>query len=1147
MSGLSKLSFCAAALVLVSACGDPPPPPPTQLPLTVAVDPSEVLADGQNTVTVSVTYEGTEPVRLSTTRGTWQGATGTVLTLEGATRQATLITCDSRTSATCAGEVRVNAGTESGSAGVAKVKFVALETCNNGKDDDGNGKVDCQDSVCFEQACQLPGGTQGTCTGQGACVCATGAVEVCSDGVDNNCDGKADCQDTTCGSKTCTLPSGLSGLCNAGSCACPNKPEVCNNGVDDDCDGLVDCADSACQPVGNEQGKVCDVAGNTCAPVRNGASTCSVCSGNGGVPQTSESLCGDGKDNDCDGKVDCQDSDCGDQSCTTTGKVCNGETLLCVCAGPALEGVCDDGSDNDCDGKVDCQDIDCQPNGSTAKTCKANGFTCNSTGACACSGNGGAAEAKETSCGDGFDNDCDGLADCQDLDCRPAGTTAGKACTLAGKQCNLAGQCVCPTGASTETTCNDGKDDDCDGLNDCFDDNCQAAASGQLGSICGTSGQRCNGTACQCPYGESSETTCFDGVDNDCDGKPDCQDPDCGNRQCNAGSSNYVCSGATAPFTCKDVSTSISVTVTASPTRVPANGTSTATISAVLKDGTTALAARTVTFSVSSGVGRVTPTSGVTDATGKVTTTFTSDAQGGPAVVTASYNTGTTTVVGNANVDMPKMGQIKVVSQEFPVLGVRYSSFQESSRIIFQVLDTNSQPYPAGLMVSFTHAPVGGSFIGAAPDCTSTLCSAQGVTDAEGKVSVVLHSGTVASTVTVSAGSEAGGLSGSASASNIAIVGAKPSGSYISVSCTPQNVPALTAQDCTSSQMAATITCTASFADRFNNVLGVPTTATFSSEAGAAGAPVSTKDGFATGKVEVKGFKLPVDVSPNQNEQSIVLTDKCGTRTHNPRDGLVTIIVSAQGEEGFVDGSNGFAKNGVYDVGENFIDLAEPFVDFNDNGSRDDVSGVLTEPYIDTNQNGRWDGPNGAWDSTTTVWAETRIVYSGFAEYVEASGSSGTYPALARWFVPVAPLPPLSQAPAPTFNVNSAKADGGATATTLGVYFADLNFNVPTSATTYAVASTSNATVVKYTTAPTQVDHLGMSFSQQFCAANGTLCSSECLSAPCYVKTGITSFSYGAYGMVEIKGGSTPGSDTVRASSKLLNIDTRIDVSGTVN
>jgi hypothetical protein len=56
--------------------------------------------------------------------------------------------------------------------------------------------------------------------------------------------------------------------------------EVCNDGLDNDCDGFVDCADSDCS------------ANPACGPI---------C-----VPE----VCNDGVDNDCDGLSDCADPDC---------------------------------------------------------------------------------------------------------------------------------------------------------------------------------------------------------------------------------------------------------------------------------------------------------------------------------------------------------------------------------------------------------------------------------------------------------------------------------------------------------------------------------------------------------------------------------------------------------------------------------------------------------------------------------------------------------------------------------------------------------------------------------------------------------------------------------------------------------------------
>jgi hypothetical protein len=86
--------------------------------------------------------------------------------------------------------------------------------------------------------------------------------------------------------------------------------------------------------------------------------------------------------------------------------------------------------------------------------------------------------------------------------------------------------------------------------------------------------------------------------------------------------------------------------------------------------------------------------------------------------------------------------------------------------------------------------------------------------------------------------------------------------------------------------------------------------------------------------------------------------------THNPRDGIATLIAAVPAQTGF----------------DNY---GEPFVDMNDNGIRDPG-----EPYIDYNGNGKYDAPSGA-QQPHMVWKEFRMVWSGEAA-VTVAGASGT-------------------------------------------------------------------------------------------------------------------------------------------------------------
>jgi hypothetical protein len=90
----------------------------------------------------------------------------------------------------------------------------------------------------------------------------------------------------------------------------------------------------------------------------------------------------DGRDGDgasCPAPVNCAEAACNGISCGPNGRVCR--TSMCVCpGGQAKETTCGDGADNDCDGLTDCADPDCtrlQCGASTNQRCC--GTTCVNT------------------------------------------------------------------------------------------------------------------------------------------------------------------------------------------------------------------------------------------------------------------------------------------------------------------------------------------------------------------------------------------------------------------------------------------------------------------------------------------------------------------------------------------------------------------------------------------------------------------------------------------------------------------------------------------------------------------------------------------------------------------------------------------------
>jgi len=718
-----------------------------------------------------------------------------------------------------------------------------------------------------------------------------------------------------------------------------------------------------------------------------------------------------------------------------------------------------------------------------------------------------------------------------------------------------------------ETVCNDGLDNNGDGLTDCADPDCDLQVCKTAAGAAGT----CSAGACvaaACVPTQTPETTCNDGIDNDCQNGADCADTACDGKQCGP-TATSVCQNKT----CVDLAAGVGLSVTAARSRLPADGAATTAVTATVTKTGAPLAGAQVTLQTTLGsfVGAPAPGTSITvgtDANGNAIATFQASATAGTATITA-FPTAVPLLTVTTQIAMPALGSIQVASIQNPVMGVKFSGFNEQNAISVLLLDTDQKPYPDGLQVVFEHQPLGGSQIStpwtdgtvapdlcAQPACLRYLTATQSPSDkpdSAGLAFVNLYSGTAAGPVSIQVKATANQVTRTFTVQNVAIVGAKAA--HVSVACSPLNVPGFIYDDCTNSFYAgadSVITCTVFLADRFNNVVGVPTRAEFRSEAGSGfssvltagydpvkGGDQTTSLGFATASINVAGYKLPADVAPLAGEYSLSYDSGCGTKVHNPRDGLATVMVAVQGEEAFVD-LNG---NGVYDPGEPFLDQGEPFVDENDDNVQtdDDVQNVH-EYFIDVNQNGKWDGPNGTWDKDTVIWAETRVVYTGLP----------AFPA-SRWFAPAdAGLLP-GPTPLAAFSVK-ASTPGPATSQSFGAFFTDLNFNPISPKADYAIKADLGNVDVKYTFVPNPVDNLGMGFTQQFCDGSPAAtpptapvnCTSTCNSSPCYRLTRVGGFRYGTIASALITGGANPGTDTVRASATIEAIQTDVTISGTI-
>jgi WD40 repeat protein len=296
-------------------------------------------------------------------------------------------------------------------------------------------------------------------------------------------------------------------------CQGDTKPstEVCGDKKDNDCDGKTD---EGCSDCTNGETRHC---GSNVGECTTGTQACKneqwqQCQGG---TQPSKEVC-DGKDNDCNGFVDDTLSrDC-KSDCGTGVKLCKaGQWLPCNAPQPSKE-VCD-GKDNDCNGKVDeictCTDGHTQPCGSVIGVCKRGRQECknNSWGKCV-----GEVKPSSEVC-DGKDNDCDGSVD------ENLSQECTSACGKGTEICKNSKWEGCSAPKPRKELC-DGRDNDCNGKTDegcdCVDGSRRSCGTNT--GVCKQGTQLCSsGKWGACQGAITSTKEICDGKDNDCDGKTD--------------------------------------------------------------------------------------------------------------------------------------------------------------------------------------------------------------------------------------------------------------------------------------------------------------------------------------------------------------------------------------------------------------------------------------------------------------------------------------------------------------------------------------------------------------------------------------------------------------------------------------------------
>lgn len=118
------------------------------------------------------------------------------------------------------------------------------EQCTDGKDNDGDGLIDCGDDDCRMQWGVCPGPEYGAPPDSWGTSDTQPQPEVCNDEQDNDLDGKTDCMDPDCIDKfPCASGPEYGGPFELQ----PDAPtEICDDKLDNDGDGATDCDDPDC-------------------------------------------------------------------------------------------------------------------------------------------------------------------------------------------------------------------------------------------------------------------------------------------------------------------------------------------------------------------------------------------------------------------------------------------------------------------------------------------------------------------------------------------------------------------------------------------------------------------------------------------------------------------------------------------------------------------------------------------------------------------------------------------------------------------------------------------------------------------------------------------------------------------------------------
>jgi len=448
-------------------------------------------------------------------------------------------------------------------------------------------------------------------------------------------------------------------------------------------------------------------------------------------------------------------------------------------------------------------------------------------------------------------------------------------------------------------------------------------------------------------------------------------------------------------------------------TALSAGGSVSMSVVFVIDDGSGTLTAYTepvdVTFSSPCipTLASVNPAATVTSVAGLATATYVAqgcDTGAGGEVITARANVNGTELTAQVNLVVAgaDVGSIQFVSATPDFIGLKGSGGQgiaEQSTVIFRVVDASTGPV-AGKQVDFTlNTEVGGI----------TLTPLTATSDSSGFVQTVVQSGTVATSLRVTATEFDTGIS------------TQSDRLTISTGIPHQDAFSLSLGTCNTNTFSFdgfAVPVNVFLSDRFQNPVPDGTAIAFTAEGGQIQNSCVTDGGSCTvnwTSTNPRPAALPGDVAGQTG-------------------GRVTIVATAIGEESFLDEDGDF----VYDSGEAFGDLQERFRDDNENGAYDiGVDGF----FLDFNNSGTHDASDGTFNGllcSSGCSASETLGISGSAILVMGTSGVDIVPDADPVVVPL---------------------QGFGTAN-LTVAVTDLNGNYPAAGTTVTLSDITNGSVV---------------------------------------------------------------------------------------